>query len=543
MKRIYLIIISLAMVFSLANGQTKTVNVEIDFTSPGYVSKYRAGLTHTQRSIDSWGNPAAISRAKLLLDSVIHFQNQHLMGWGALNPWPDSTVVDSREWNWESLDNRIKLIRETNGEAVITLCACPSWMYSPSKNGETDWNAIEEAPTPDHYDDFAHLCAETARRYPDVRYFQVWNEFKGFYDGSKNRWGYETFTDMYNMVYDSLKSVNPDLFIGGPYMPMDSWSTSSFSHPSNLRGVYGVVDQRALDGIKYWLKNKKGGQFITVDGGNDNKDRVWKTDSFKASQKFVDIINWIRQQPGGEDLPVWWSEWYAWPEDEKLENTPEYLNAIMAAGLIKSITAGYSNIMIWQPEGDSQGFSYPLGIWTDTKTSGGGEPTLYYETQKGLHDFFSEGAEIYEATTSLANVISVMASDTAILLVNHLNESVQVNIKGSPEELTLAPNEVRFLIDYDLVTSVNRLRFPFDLKVYPNPFLEQVKIALRNTGGNQLNVELLTINGECLISNSKLMRSGEEVFSVLNTSDLPGGSYLLKVSVDNAIQSTVLIKR
>ncbi|MHA7111663.1 T9SS type A sorting domain-containing protein [Sunxiuqinia elliptica] len=535
MKRIYLIIISLAMVFSLANGQTKTVNVEIDFTSPGYVSKYRAGLTHTQKSIDSWGNPAAISKAKLLLDSVAHFQNQHLMGWGALNPWPDSTVVDSEEWNWESLDNRINLIRETNGEAVITLCACPSWMHNPSKNGETDWNAIEEAPTPDHYDDFAHLCAETARRYPDVRYFQVWNEFKGFYDVSKNRWGYETFTDMYNMVYDSLKAVNPDLLIGGPYMPMDSWSSSSFSHPSNLRGVYGVVDQRALDGIKYWLTNKRGGQFITVDGGNDNKDGIWKNDSFKAAQKFVDIINWIRQQPGGEDLPVWWSEWYAWPQDTYLKNKAEYRNAIMAAGLIKSIMAGYANLMIWQPQGNTQGFSYPLGVWTDTEIAGGGQPTLFYETQKGLHNFFSEGTEIYKTTTSTADVVSVMVCDTAILLVNKLYESVKVNIEGMDGELVLAPNEVRFIVDYDITTSVKIIKQEEDFQVYPNPVKDKLFITPACSGNSPYRVELYSMTG------NKVMSENAPVLP-LDLSALACGTYLLKIIGNNTNCEKILIK-
>ncbi|MFV0269622.1 MAG: T9SS type A sorting domain-containing protein [Draconibacterium sp.] len=522
MKKISLIVISLIVLSNFAKGQSKTVNIEIDFTSTECVSKYRAGLTHTQRSIDSWGNAAAITNAKLLLDSVTHYQNQHIMGWGTLNPWPDSTAVDPAKWNWESMDNRISLIRETNGEAVITLCACPTWMHTPSRNGETDWNAIEEEPTKDHYDDFAHLCAEVARRYPDVKYFQVWNEFKGFYDGSKNRWGYETFTDMYNMVYDSLKSVNSNLIIGGPYMPMDSWSTSSFSHPSNVQGIYGVVDQRALDGIKYWLKNKKGGQFIAVDGGNDNKDGVWKTDSFKAAQKFVDIINWIRQQSGGEDLPVWWSEWYAWPQDSYLKNKAEYRNAIMAAGLIKSIIAGYANLMIWQPQGNAQGFSYPLGIWTDTEIAGGGQPTLFYETQKGLHNFFSEGTEIYKTTTSSADVVSVMVCDTAILLVNQLYESVKVNIVGIDDELVLSPNEVRFIVDYDITTSSKIIKQEEDFWVYPNPVKDKLFIIPAGSGNSPYRVELYSITG------NKVMSENAPVLP-LELSALTSGTYLLKI--------------
>ena len=100
MKKISLIVIGLIALFCFAKGQSKTVNIEIDFTSTECVSKYRAGLTHTQRSIDNWGNAASIANARLLLDSATHYQNQHLMGWGTLNPWPDSTIVDPAKWKW-----------------------------------------------------------------------------------------------------------------------------------------------------------------------------------------------------------------------------------------------------------------------------------------------------------------------------------------------------------------------------------------------------------------------------------------------------------
>jgi hypothetical protein len=249
-QKILWLIVSIFL-YNGIQSQNVSVNINIDFSEKLLSSSYLAGVTHTQRSIDSWGNSAAIKNAKLLLDSVTHYQNQHIMGWGTLNPWPDSTITNPGNWNWSSLDGRMKLIRETNGVPVITLCGAPTWMHNPSMNGQTDWNALEKAPTKDHYDDFAHLCAEVARRYPDVIHFQVWNEFKGFYNSSKNRWDYENFTVMYNMVYDSLKAVNPEILVGGPYVVMDSWSHSSISHPSNLRGEYGILDQRPLDVINY----------------------------------------------------------------------------------------------------------------------------------------------------------------------------------------------------------------------------------------------------------------------------------------------------
>ena len=78
---------------------------------------------------------------------------------------------------------------------------------------------------------------------------------------------------MYNLVYASLKAVDPAIQVGGPYVPMDSWSNANtMSDPSAMAGPWGVVDQRALDAVTYWLANASGADFIAVDGSNSTKD-------------------------------------------------------------------------------------------------------------------------------------------------------------------------------------------------------------------------------------------------------------------------------
>lgn len=529
--------------YNFTLSQNVSVKVNIDLSEEVLTSSYLAGVTHTQRSIDSWGNSGAISNAKLLLDSVTHYQNQHIMGWGTLNPWPDSTVNNPDDWNWSSLDRRIQLMRETNGVPVITLCGAPTWMHSPNMNGQTDWNALETAPSRDHYDDFARLCAEVARRYPDVMYFQVWNEFKGFYNASKNRWDYESFTVLYNMVYDSLKAINPEIMIGGPYVVMDSWSHSSISHPSSLRGDYGVMDQRPLDVINYWLENNKGADFITIDGGNSNKDGVWLTDGFKSSEKFVDVINWIRQRPGGESLPVWWAEWYAYPENYVSGTSVDqnFLNAYMSAGMIKSIKAGYATLLIWQPQGDASGLSFPLGIWTNTEISGGGKPTPFYYTQKGLHDYFSKGNKIYNTSLSQEDVISVLASDTTILLVNQLNKNVEVTIDGFSNQITLFPYEVKFLHYNDLtITSVKNDLKTVQYLMYPSPFADHIYIELKAEYGNRVNVDLYDLTGTKLYSEEFPLAHNRRI--KINTEKLTKGSYIVRVHDEKFVYNKVVVK-
>ena len=93
-------------------------------------------------------------------------QNQHIMGWGGGNPEPSPG-----EYDWESLDRRVDLMRRTGARMVITLCCAPDWMKG-GEPGETDWSNLEVAPLPEHYGDFAELCAKVAERYPDVEAFQ-----------------------------------------------------------------------------------------------------------------------------------------------------------------------------------------------------------------------------------------------------------------------------------------------------------------------------------------------------------------------------------
>lgn len=429
-----------------AQGNTLSgneISIEINYMKTDLVSAFLPGITHTQNSIDPWDDPKAAAEAKILLENSTYFQNQHIMGWGAVNPWPDSTVVDHAVWNWKTLDTRLQLIRETKGLAVITLCGCPTWMHTPSKNGETDWESIEAAPTPNHFDDFAHLCAVVARRYPDVIYYQVWNELKGFWSYELNRWRYEDYTLMYNMIYDSLKAVNPSIRIGGPYPVMSTYSVQK-SYTSTLGGEYGYFDKRSMDVIRYWLEHKNGADFIAVDGKTKNKDDIWNCNAFKSAEKFADIIGWIRQQPhGGGDLDIWWSEWYAYSRPEDPVKNVNFHNALLASSLIKTIKAGSKTVLIWQPEGDQDGFSYPLGIWTSTDLAVGGKPTLFYDTYKYFGEYFSQGIEIVN-TVFNSDKINVIASKNKILLVNQENTMVDIIINGS-YPVSLNPYEVKLI--------------------------------------------------------------------------------------------------
>jgi hypothetical protein len=330
-------------------------------------TSFQVGVTHTQTTAD-YGETAALAGAKSILKTVGPLQNQHIMGWGADNPEPSPGVFD-----WESLDVRMALIKETTGTPVLTLCGAPDWMKGGTA-GETDWDRLEVAPTAAHYDDFANLAVEVAKRYPTVRYFQVWNEFKGFWDDTKNRWNYEGYTALYNKVYAKLKAYNPAIQVGGPYLSVNIYKdANSMSNPSDLRGDWGVVDQRDLDAIQYWLDHKTGAEFIDLDTWASTNDGYYPP-AASAGAPFKAITQWLVART---TLPIWWAEFYAPTSASSEASSP----AAIKAAIEGMRDGGASVALFWGPECDGSGAPC---LWTSTKTTTGGKATTYLPVIKAF---------------------------------------------------------------------------------------------------------------------------------------------------------------
>jgi hypothetical protein len=391
------------------------------------VSRLQVSTTHENNDANSWNNAGSVSSAKKVLENSVVFQNQHIMGFGAGNPEPYKGHYD-----WSSLDERVKLMRDTHAQMVITLCGAPGWMRSPGY--QDDWKYIEVAPDPKHVQDFAQLAALVAARYPDVKYFQVWNELKGMWSDApgasasarnQNRWDYERYTTLYNAVYDAVKHVRPDALMGGPYVPMDSdGDRSQMSNPGPSY-VWGTIDQRGLDVISYWVAHKHGGDFLTVDGWALNNDKVMKTDAFGMGEKFADINTWIHKQT---NLPVWWSEWYV--DDPTVSHgTLEYYNALQSVALATMLTSGGSSALLWQPQGDKDGYSFSEGLYTDTTNANGGKATLFASSSQAFKDHFGPGTAIRKVSMSNSN-LTVIASSTTMMLINHLAGKQTVIVNG-----------------------------------------------------------------------------------------------------------------
>jgi hypothetical protein len=394
------------------------------------------GITYTQQTIPSDEYPQAVKNAKSIMRRLAHYQNVHIMGWGVPSPEPSPG-----KFEWAPLDRRLSMVRETGGIPVITLCCAPDWMKGGREN-ETDWSNLKGAPTPDHFKDFAALARQIALRYPDVKHFQVWNEFKGFWSQAERRWDYEGYTEFYNSVYDALKGVSSDIQVGGPYTPMTHMGSLGPRDSGPISGSYGTVSRKITDAFQYWLSHKHGADFVTVDGHARPKDGS-VADIFSDIQFYADVDDWIRRQT---NLPIWWAEWYTIPDpgnsmpDDLMR---EYQNAVMTATLV-AMAPTASVALRWGPE-ESERPPYLIadqeGLWSSTLSPNGGEPLPFASSVEQFEHCFPRDQTLYGSRVSGQGVIA-LASTECVLLINRTSASLNVKLAG--KQISLGP----FAVDY-----------------------------------------------------------------------------------------------
>ncbi|CAM5526776.1 Xylan 1,4-beta-xylosidase OS=Streptomyces glaucescens OX=1907 GN=SGLAU_07620 PE=3 SV=1 [Streptomyces glaucescens] len=387
------------------------------------------GFTHTQFSADE-GSPRAVARVEDRLKGARLPQNQHIMGWGADNPEPAKGRYD-----FAALDGRVDFMRASGATPVITLCCAPDWMKG-GEAGKTDWSqeALETAPEPEHYGDFAALAATVAKRYPDVRHFIVWNEFKGFWNDAAHRWDHEGYTRMYNLVHRALKDVDEDIMVGGPYLVMDSLDPRQEHASTAVKGPWGALDQRVLDAFAYWNRHKAGADFVVVDGSSYTRDDELLPDEFAAAAKFTAVGEWVRRQTGGAP-PLWWAEYYVEPadaDDHRHGWSQARRTAVQATGMIAMAEGGASSGFYWNPQAE-RGPECPGCLWTPTGTADGGGKLPMYDLLSRFAAAFPPGTA-YTGVTADPEV-RTLATDQTILVVNTRGRALSAKVADRTVDL------------------------------------------------------------------------------------------------------------
>jgi hypothetical protein len=368
---------------------------------PVHTSLLASGLSTTGRTF-SYGydiaqqgpyvSAAAPARAarQVAQSMAGSFEDVPIMGWGVDSPEPSPGIFD-----FSQIAARVAFVQSTGGIPVITLCAAPDWMKG-GQPGVTDWSQIDVAPVPQHYQDFATLSAAIAKAFPQVKYFVVWNEMKGFWDQSTNSWNAAGYTSLYNDAFGAIKAVRPDALVGGPYVSMESSAGPSTSSPATPSGPWGHLDPTSLAAVSYWLAHKIGADFIAVDGRAFTSDAGFTTDPLTSTEKYAAVDNWLT---GQTSLPIVWMESHVLPA--YMTATQQQQAALRIAVLLQMASSGASVGMQWNPEQDA---GWDEGLWTSTSVAGGGAPTIL-------------GQELPAVLAVLAAPVSLLSGEPAGTMV------------------------------------------------------------------------------------------------------------------------------
>jgi len=408
------------------------VTVRIDRSRAIGISQLATGVTHTKEGLGTRGDPTAIARAKGLLGAATSYQNRHIYGWGARNPNPAPGVYD-----WTDLDAYVASMRSMNAIPVLTLAMAPDWMTNapPNSTGEPLYNPFYP-PTPAHYADFAELARQIARRYPDVKHYQVWNEMKGF------TFPYTEYTPFYNAVYDALKGVDPIIQVGGFYLTL----TGNSGNPDAPLG------QWELDLFDTWLRDAHGADFVCLDGALSHFVTPYDGPAPLPAQLMSITYRYeamTRQIRARTALPLWWSEDYLDPnEGRKAAYASDAFQAAgLASNLYHELLGGAAVSLRWGPIGnqyfgDIGGNANIESLLSPVERADGGQPYPNYAVYLAFHQYFGPGTSLYAATSSSPD-LEVLAQGTAALLINKRDAPMTVSVNGTV--LALAPYEVRLL--------------------------------------------------------------------------------------------------
>lgn len=538
-KQAKTIIIGSVLLCALAGQPVQALSqAAIDQRSPQGTYQTRVGYTYERQGDEYDANANDRQRVDQTVKSSLSLQARHVIGFGTGNIWLDPRNRDpnSAAWNWQGLDDRINRMRASAGpggaELVLTAGMAPNWMttmqgqkdaggaYLPNNTPVTSYTQYpdidgdgtpgelyddnpvapahqdavwgdeqSQAPDPWYEDDFAYMIEQVAKRYPDVRVWQVWNEFKGLYREDLGRWDYERYTRLYNKVYTTLKRINPANQVGGPYLSFNIWTPST---PGNepttrqeCRGDWGVMAQREIGHhvsdtdtsvLGYWMKHKVGADFITFSWGT----KSWRVphdpfNPFQVRQRIQGIMQCIRTIqddsgavfPDAKNLPVGAAEFYAnVPSASPTSNgsddpaTEAERTAIMANAAGELMDANYDHFLFWDLMTSKDG-----GARSCDPTNTAGTLTLLINptTWKCTEDPSRRAQESLLApvlrqmkTTFAAGVarrlpvqhdpaeFGVFASDRATMIINKRAAVNEISINQC-QPLRLAPFEVRFV--------------------------------------------------------------------------------------------------
>jgi hypothetical protein len=215
--------------------------------------------------------------------------NIHMYGWGSLWPFVGDAPRFEEADSGETIGSRIEKSSQDGQEIMITTCCAPSTFNTTGIAWDLDRSRVRE----DKEQLYADRVAELVSKYPQIKYIQVWNEFKGYWDGIRNTWDAESYTRFYNKVYKAVKAKRSSVKVSGGYLVFSANITTSYNALFNDVNI----DKRSVNALQYWLDNADGYDAISLD-------------AFLAPKDFPKIMEYVRTMRGAKGKPIWWAEFY-----------------------------------------------------------------------------------------------------------------------------------------------------------------------------------------------------------------------------------------
>lgn len=217
--------------------------------------------------------------------------NIHMYGWGSLWPFSDAPTSgsDPEADGGHTVRTRIKRAVADGQEVMITACCAPTTYNTTGVKWDLDNSRVRD----DKEQQYAQRVAELVERHPEIKYVQVWNEFKGYWD--TNAWDAASYTRFYNKVYAAVKAKRSSVLVGGGYVVFNA-KESHNNHSYNG----AILDRRGVNALQYWLDNAKGFDAIALD-------------AYAQPDDFPKIMSYVRSMRGAKNKPLWWSEFYNRP--------------------------------------------------------------------------------------------------------------------------------------------------------------------------------------------------------------------------------------
>ena len=90
--------------------------------------------------------------------------------------------------------------------------------------------------------------------------------------------------------------------------------------------------------------------------------------------------------------------------------------------------------------------------------------------------------------------------------------------------------------------SIDNAKQELSIKTYPNPVENQLNIALSLENNSQINLEIVNLTGQVLISNNYYLQAGSQTLRI-DLNKLSKGSYILRITNANGTHSNQLITK